>query len=133
MITRELELTGSASVADILRRVFARLAPGRSLPMASRYVHEGLSNYGGEEAFYTAEGDGLLVGEVHGGALPNEDPVDIVYRLTIGTDISMHVSVVRGVPSKTLVFRLNAPAEAVDAAADALIDCAKMAGLRLRT
>jgi len=134
MIIRHIEFTGpDGSVTripllEMLKAVFARLAPDRPLPSAPKLLYGGFSNYGSDDAYYTAEGDGILVGEQHLGALPGET-FDVMYRLTLGTEVDMFVSIAADHAQETAVFRLRATPEMIDAATDALIEAAGADGL----
>jgi hypothetical protein len=110
MLLRFLPNNGEASIAAVLRRTFGKLAPGRSLQQP-------------------IDGDEYTDRIHHFGALPG-DGMTLEHRLSIGGSITIAVDEGldhgRGSP---LDFYLAAPAEQLEAAADALVEAARSQGL----
>lgn len=116
----------------LLKAVFARLAPERRLPEKSTFVSNTLGNWGSDEAYFTAEGDGLLIGENCTGAVAGEG-IEVVYRLTVGDDVIVSVSVATDSMQASLEFLLFAPPEKLDDVTQALRQAAVAHGLVAKT
>jgi hypothetical protein len=134
---RDLEFSargnhGVSGVAfePVFRSLFAVLAPGRTLPEQPRAEATRRYNWGTDQSYFTAEGDGLSIAEECFGAVPG-DGIDVVYHLTVGSEILIYASQGRDYLQTACVFRITATAETIDVATDALLQVATAAGFVL--
>lgn len=135
--TRDLEFSAakgrtvsSISLLDVLRAAFSLLAPERPLPKTSRFEDHHRSNWGTDEVYFTAEGDGVLIATRCNGAVAGED-LSAEYHLTVGDRIHMFASRETEYEQTTYVVRVRGTDETIDVATDALLHAAGAAGLRL--
>jgi hypothetical protein len=123
-IERTLEFAARARVVSgvpllaLFRALFARLA-NRSLPETPTYEDTNKYNWGRDESYVTAEGDGLRVAQQCFGGVPG-DGIDTVFELTVGDTITISTEQGLDYSQLTLVFRVAAPVDAIDATMDAL-------------
>jgi hypothetical protein len=136
-VARELEfgIRDSRGVVDIplwpiFKSVFAMLAPGRQLPEHARAAKERLYNWGTDEEYFTAEGDGLYVADRWFGALRG-DGIETHYELRIRDEIVIGVVQMRDSIQDTFTFSIGATLEAIDVVTDALIQVAEARKLGL--
>jgi hypothetical protein len=115
-------------LATLLKRWFAMLAPGRPLPEWPTSLETRTYNFGTDQAYRTAEGDGILVADRCFGALPG-DGVETIWTVTVRDEMSLVVEQQLDSIQDTFVFRLSASADTIDIATDALLQVAAAEGL----
>ena len=135
--TRKLEFAradGGAATGfpldALMKAVFAMLAPGRPLPDATVPVKGPRYNWGADEVYLRAEGDGILIAENCRGAVAGDD-VETWYQMIVGDEVDMGVSLARDYFQATLVFSFSATAGAIDVATEALLQASAARGLVL--
>lgn len=127
---RDLEFSARARIVadvpllDLFRALFSRLASGRSLPESPRREAKNKYNWGADQSYFTAEGDGLLIAEQCFGGVPG-DGIDVVFELTVGNDVLITVAQGRDYSQPTLTFHVSATAETIEAATGALVETAR--------
>lgn len=127
---RELDFTTAGSPRLVMEKVFALLAPGRTLPSAPKYETDRYYNWGADESYYTPEGDGLRVAERCYGAVAG-DGIEYNFHLEVGQEIGIH-TMLADYAQDSYTFRISATAEAIDVATDALLQAAAACGLLLK-
>ena len=130
MLRRNLEFTSKSLPAEqVLKKLFAVLAPDRPLPDTPSAAAERSQNWGVDQEYRTAQGDGVRIAEYCYGAVAGEG-IDTIYSLRIGSELSVFVTV-HDYAQDTLVFELHASPEILDVATDALLQVARATGLKL--
>ena len=104
---------------DWLKELFALLAPGCALP--DEPLTGGRTyNWGSDKAYWTVDGDGILIAEYCFGAVPG-DGLELIFHLSVGKDISVVVTQGLDYSQHEYEFRVVATSETIDVVTDALL------------
>ena len=112
-----------------LKELFALLAPGRALP--DEPVTGGRTyNWGSDQAYWTVDGDGILIAQQCFGAVPG-DGIDLIFHVTVGKDISVVVTQGMDYSQHEYELRIVATSETIDVVTDAVLQTIEGKGLVL--